>query len=66
MRKLAGSCDRCPDSLLVDYDSPENPSVLRRMLDRLRRLPDGRLVGRTTYRILGWEVFILYFELRPE
>ncbi len=54
------------DSLLIDYDSPGNPSILRGLLDRLRRLPDGRLIGRTTYRILGREVFLLYFELRPE
>lgn len=54
------------DSLLINYDNPENPRVLRRAIDRVRRLPDGRLVGKFYYPILGREIFINFFELRPK
>ena len=55
-----------PDSLLISYDNPENPRVIRGAIDRVRRLPDGRLVGKTYFRILGREIFFIFFELRPK
>ncbi len=54
------------DSLLINYDVDENVEVMKRVVDRIRRLPDGRLVGRLFYRILGQEVPLLYFEMRPK
>ena len=51
-------------ALLINYDLPENPGVMRRVIDRVRRLPDGRIVGKLYYRILGRKVFIMYFEMR--
>lgn len=53
------------DWLLIDYDRDDNPRVLRGVLDRIRRLPDGRLIGKLYYRVLGQEIFLLYFEMRP-
>jgi hypothetical protein len=50
--------------LLIDYDLSVNPGVMRRVVDRVRRLPDGRLVGKLFCRILGSERFILFFEMR--
>ena len=52
-------------SLLIDYDVPGNLPHMRRVVDRIRRLPDGRLVGRLNYRLLGREVFLMFFEMRP-
>lgn len=54
------------DSLLIDYDRAENPLVIRKVVDRLRRLPDGRLVGKLYYKLLGSEVFIMFFEMRKK
>jgi len=50
--------------LLIDYDLPVNTGVMRRVVDRVRRLPDGRLVGKLHYRILGREPFLMFFEMR--
>lgn len=52
------------DALLIDYDLPENRRIMQRVVDRLRWLPDGRLVGKLYYRILGRKVFIMFFEMR--
>lgn len=52
------------EALLIDYDQPENPSVMRGVIDRLRRLPDGRLVGKLFYKVLDREVFLMFFEMR--
>ena len=54
------------EALLIDYDQPENAAVMRGVIDRIRRLPDGRLVGKLFYRILGREVFLMYFEMRKK
>jgi hypothetical protein len=57
--------ERQEGSLLINYDlSPNNP-IMRRVVDRLRRLPDGRLVGKLYYRVLGREVPLFFFEMRP-
>lgn len=56
---------REPAWLLIDYDLPQNSGVMRRVVDRVRRLPDGRLVGKLHYRILGREPFLMFFEMRP-
>jgi len=53
-------------SLLINYDLEENKAPMRGVVDRIRRLPDGRLVGKLYYRILGREVFLMYFEMRPK
>ncbi len=50
------------DHILINYDIEENPEVMRRVVDRLRVLPDGRLAGRLSYRFDGKnEQFIEYF-----
>lgn len=54
------------ESLLIDYDQPENSFFMKRVVDKLRRLPDGRLLGKLYYRVLGREVFIMFFEMRPK
>ena len=54
------------DSLLINYDVPENKAVMRGVIDRLRRLEDGRLVGKLYYKIFGQEVFLMYFEMRKK
>jgi len=54
------------DALLIDYEQPENPPVLRGVVDRMRRLPDGRLVGKLYYKVLGVEVFLMFFEMRKK
>jgi hypothetical protein len=53
-------------ALLIDYDQPENAAVMRGVIDRIRRLPDGRLAGKLFYRILGREVFLMFFEMRKK
>jgi hypothetical protein len=53
-----------PGWLLIDYDLQENPGVMRRVKDRVRRLPDGRLVGKLFYRFPGREQFLMFFEMR--
>lgn len=53
------------DWLLIDYDRDDNPQIVRGVLDRIRRLPDGRLIGKLYYRVLGQDIFLLYFEMRP-
>ena len=57
-----------PDSgaLLIDYDQPENNPVMRGVVDRIKRLPDGRLVGKLFYKVLGQEVFLMFFEMKPK
>ena len=54
------------DSLLIDYDLDENAAHMRRVVDRIRRTPDGRLIGKLHYRLFGEEVFLLYFEMVPK
>jgi hypothetical protein len=54
------------DSLLIDYDQPENGAVMRGVVDRLRRLPDGRLVGKLYYKLFGQEIFMMFFEMRKK
>ena len=54
------------DHLLINYDQPENSMVLRRVIDRIRRLPDGRIVGKLYYRIPGREIFLMFFEMRKK
>jgi hypothetical protein len=54
------------DALLINYDQPENPPVMKGVIDRMRRLADGRLVGKLYYKILGREVFIMFFEMRKK
>lgn len=54
------------DSLLIDYDQEENSPVMRGVVDRLRRLSDGRIVGKLYYKVFGREVFLMYFEMRPK
>ena len=53
-------------SLLINYDLPANTAAMRRVVDRIRRLPDGRLVGKLYYRVLGREVPLFFFEMRPK
>jgi len=55
-----------PAWLLIDYDIPANRRVMRRVVDRVRRLPDGRLVGKLFYRLPGREVFLMFFEMKPD
>jgi len=52
--------------LLIDYDLADNPGVMRRVVDRVRRLPDGRLVGKLFYRLPGREQFLMFFEMRAD
>jgi len=54
------------DALLIDYDQSENSPVMRGVVDRIRRLPDGRLVGKLYYKVLGVEVFLFFFEMRKK
>ena len=54
------------DALLINYDQPENSAVMKGVVDRVRRLPDGRLVGKLYYKLLGQEVFLMYFEMRKK
>jgi predicted RNA-binding protein associated with RNAse of E/G family len=54
------------NALLIDYDNEDNPQIMRGVVDRIRRVPDGRLVGKLNYRVFGDEIFILYFEMRPK
>jgi len=58
--------ERESDALLINYDNDENPAHIRRVIDRIRRLPDGRLVGKLYYRVFGSEVFIMFFEMRKK
>ena len=51
--------------LLIDYDNEQNPRVLRGVIDRIRRVSDGRLIGKLYYRVMGREFFVMYFEMRP-
>lgn len=51
------------DYLLVDYKQEENSRFMRGVVDRLRRIPDGRIIGRMYYHIFGREVFVSWFEM---
>ena len=53
-------------ALLIDYDQPENNPIMRGVIDRLRKLPDGRIIGKLYYKIFGQEVFLMYFEMKPK
>ncbi len=39
---------------------------MRGVVDRLRRLPDGRLVGKLYYKLFGQEIFLMFFEMRKK
>lgn len=52
--------------LLIDYDQPENTPVMRGVIDRMRKLPDGRLVGKLYYKVFGQEIFLMFFEMRKK
>ncbi|MEW6201643.1 MAG: hypothetical protein AB1546_06695 [bacterium] len=54
------------DHLLINYDQPQNSMVMRRVIDRVRRLPDGRIVGKLYYKILDREIFLMFFEMRKK
>jgi hypothetical protein len=54
------------DALLINYDQQENSPVMKGIVDRVRRLPDGRLIGKLYYKILGQEIFIEYFEMKKK
>lgn len=54
------------DSLLINYDNDENMKPIRGVRDRLRRLPDGRIVGKLFYEVFGKEVFLMFFEMVPK
>jgi len=54
------------DALLINYDQPENSAILKGVVDRVRKLPDGRIIGKLYYKILGQEVFIEYFEMKKK
>jgi len=54
------------DALLINYDQPENSIVMKGVVDRVRRLEDGRIVGKLYYKILGAEVFLMFFEMRKK
>jgi len=58
--------DKQADSLLINYDLPENSFIMRGVVDKVRRLADGRIIGKLYYKILGQEVFIEYFEMRKK
>jgi hypothetical protein len=63
----AGLLDPEVQVLKIDYDLPESPYSLRRILDELVQLPDGRLLGKA--QLLTWWgqwTTIAYFALAPE
>lgn len=51
------------EALLIDYDLPGNSIAMRRVVDKLRKLPDGRIVGKLYYRVLGRQLFLMFFEM---
>ncbi len=53
------------DSLRIDYNQPENPLLLRKAIDNVKILPDGRIIGKLFYKVLGRKIFILFFEMKP-
>lgn len=53
-------------ALLIDYDQQGNGPAMRGVVDRLRRIEDGRIIGRLSYRIFGQETFLMYFEMVPK
>lgn len=54
------------DSLLIDYDLEENSPVMRGVVDSIRKLPDGRIIGKLFYRVLGNKIFIMFFEMKKK
>ncbi len=54
------------DALLIDYDQPGNGFAMRGVVDRLRKLDDGRIIGKLSYKVLGKEVFLMYFRMVPK
>ena len=49
--------------LVIDYDVPQNWSPSRRLIDRVRKTPDGRLIGILAIRISGQEIPLTFFEM---
>lgn len=60
------SLEKQEEALLIDYDLPGNSIAMRRVVDKLRKLPDGRIVGKLYYRVLGREWFLMFFEMRRQ
>ena len=51
--------------LLLDYDRPENPAVVRRLLDELREVGPGLYLGPAFVRVGGRQVRWTWFALGP-
>ncbi len=53
------------DSLRIDYDQPENPLLIRKVIDNVKVLPNGRIIGKLFFKIPDRKIFILFFEMKP-
>jgi hypothetical protein len=52
--------------LKIDYDVPETPYTVRRVLDELVQLPDGQLLGNANLKTWwGPWATVAYFTLWP-
>jgi hypothetical protein len=62
----AGLLDLDTTVLKIDYDIPENPYSIRRVLDEVVQLPDGRLLGKAHLNTWwGDWTTVAYFVLQP-
>lgn len=50
--------------VLLDYDLDDNPALIRRVRDELKRVRDGLFLGRAYLRKQGQPRFVLYFALQ--
>jgi hypothetical protein len=57
--------DKEGGALVLDYDIPENPYALRRLVERVREIEGGLLLGKAYLRVGGREVFLHYYAMEP-
>lgn len=50
-------------SIILHYDLPDNAWFVRRIVDRIRVLADGSIIGKFCYRLFGREWFVCWFTL---
>lgn len=50
----------------IDYDTPVNPAPLRLLTDEVRRVGEGRYLGRGRFRLFGRSAHAFWFTVTKE
>ena len=57
--------DERDEALVSDNDNDENTIMLRGVGEKIRRIEDGRLIGKRYYKMRGKGIFLMLFEMEP-